>query len=68
MRLRRLSRDAIFKEDQKQLVVPIKRGVDPAAFLVGFLRELIPGLTTPARRARRTSTMPPPAAGVGGGR
>ncbi|HEY4332176.1 MAG TPA: hypothetical protein VGM78_06390, partial [Ilumatobacteraceae bacterium] len=42
MRLRRLARDAIVKEDQKQLVVPIKRGVDPATFLVGFLRELIP--------------------------
>jgi transcription-repair coupling factor (superfamily II helicase) len=42
MRLRRLSRDAIYKSDQHQLVVPIKRGVDPATFLVGFLRELIP--------------------------
>ncbi len=42
MRLRRLSRDAIVKEDLRQLVVPIKRGMDPATFLVGFLRELIP--------------------------
>ncbi len=42
MRLRRLCRDAIIKEDLKQLVVPIKRGADPATFLVGFLRELIP--------------------------
>jgi transcription-repair coupling factor (superfamily II helicase) len=41
MRLRRLARDAIYKADQHQLVVPLKRGIDPAAFLVGFLRELI---------------------------
>ena len=42
MRLRRLNRDAFIKDDQRQLVVPIKRGVDPAAYLVGFLRDLIP--------------------------
>jgi transcription-repair coupling factor (superfamily II helicase) len=42
MRLKRLARDAILKEDQRQLVVPIARGKDPATFLVGFLRELIP--------------------------
>jgi transcription-repair coupling factor (superfamily II helicase) len=42
MRLKRLARDAILKEDQRQLVIPIARGKDPATFLVGFLRELIP--------------------------
>jgi len=42
MRMRRLNRDAFVKEDQHQLVVPIKRGVDPASYLVGFLRQLIP--------------------------
>ena len=42
MRLRRLSREAICKEDAQQLVVPIKRGVAPAPFLVAFLRELVP--------------------------
>jgi transcription-repair coupling factor (superfamily II helicase) len=42
MRLKRLARDAILKEDQRQLVVPIARGKDPAMFLVSFLRELIP--------------------------
>ena len=42
LRLRRLSRDALYKTDQQQLVVPIRRGVEPATFLVGFLRELIP--------------------------
>ena len=42
MRLKRLARDAIFKEDQRQLVVRIPRNKDPAAFLVAFLRELMP--------------------------
>ncbi len=42
MRLRRLARNAIVKDDMRQIVVPIKKGVDPATFLVGFLRELIP--------------------------
>ena len=52
-RLRRLARDAKYKEDLRQLVVPVPRkrraadgsglvAVDPADFLVGFLRELIP--------------------------
>jgi transcription-repair coupling factor (superfamily II helicase) len=41
-RLRRLSRDAIWKEDARQLVVPLSRGAEPASFLVGFLQELIP--------------------------
>jgi transcription-repair coupling factor (superfamily II helicase) len=42
MRLKRLSRTAIYKDDLEQLVVPIARGATPAAFLVGFLRELVP--------------------------
>ena len=42
MRLRRLSRKAIYKDDAEQLVVPLPHGQDPAMFLVGFLRELIP--------------------------
>ena len=42
MRLRRLNREAFVKDDLKQLVVPIKRGVEPAPYLVGFLRELVP--------------------------
>jgi transcription-repair coupling factor (superfamily II helicase) len=46
MRLKRLARDAIHKEDQRQLVVPIPRGQDPATFLVGFLTELIPAPPT----------------------
>jgi transcription-repair coupling factor (superfamily II helicase) len=42
MRLKRLARTAILKDDTDQLVVPIARGATPARFLVGFLRELIP--------------------------
>jgi transcription-repair coupling factor (superfamily II helicase) len=42
MRLRRLSKGAILKEDQRQLVIPIPRGQDPAGFLVNLLSELIP--------------------------
>jgi transcription-repair coupling factor (superfamily II helicase) len=42
MRLRRVARDAIYKEDQKQLVVPLKKNIDPALQLVTLLRELVP--------------------------
>ena len=44
-RLRRLAREAKYKEDQRQLVVPIPRKQEPAEFLVTFLRELIPLVT-----------------------
>lgn len=44
MRLKRLARDAKVKEDLSQLVVPLPRAAkdDPAGYLVGFLRQLIP--------------------------
>ena len=42
MRLQRLARNAIFKPDSQQLVVPIPRDAEPAEFLVAFLRELVP--------------------------
>jgi transcription-repair coupling factor (superfamily II helicase) len=42
LRLRRLSRDALIKPDQQQLVLSIPRGASPAQFLVSFLRELRP--------------------------
>jgi len=45
-RLRRLSRDAFHKEALRTLVVPIPRGAEPLAFILGFLRELFP--PTPA--------------------
>ena len=41
-RLRRLARQAKYKEEQRQLVVPVPPKEEPAAFLVNFLRELIP--------------------------
>jgi transcription-repair coupling factor (superfamily II helicase) len=42
LRLRRLSRDALYKTEQQQLVLTIPRGEQPAPFLVGFLRALRP--------------------------
>ena len=42
VRLRRLARSAIYKEEIQQLVVPLAKGVDPAAALVTLLRELVP--------------------------
>jgi transcription-repair coupling factor (superfamily II helicase) len=41
MRLRRV-RGALYKEDLRQVVVPLPRGADPAAFLVRLLQELVP--------------------------
>lgn len=48
MRLRRLSRDAIYKEDLGQVSLPLRKGVDPAAQLVTLLRELVPNEDGPA--------------------
>lgn len=42
LRLRRLSRDAIYKQEQQQVVVPIRRGAEAAMFLAGLLNELVP--------------------------
>ena len=42
MRLRRLARDAIYKEDLRQIVIPLKKNVDPATQLVAILQELVP--------------------------
>jgi transcription-repair coupling factor (superfamily II helicase) len=42
IRLQRLAHDAVFKEDQGQLVVPVPRGPEPAAFLVDLLARLVP--------------------------
>ena len=41
LRLRRLSRDSIYKTEQQQVVVPLPRNSEPALFLAGFLRELV---------------------------
>ena len=50
MRLRRLARQSIYKEDAGQVVVPLPRGADPASFLVDFLQQLRPiePVTSPA--------------------
>ena len=42
MRLRRVARDAIYKEPQRQLVLPLRRGQDPTRHLLGVLGELFP--------------------------
>jgi transcription-repair coupling factor (superfamily II helicase) len=42
LRLRRLARDAVYKEDLHQLVLPLRKGSDVAGGLMSLLRELIP--------------------------
>ena len=42
MRLRRLSRNAKYKEEQGQVVVPLPPKVEPSEYLVRFLRDLVP--------------------------
>ena len=56
MRLRRLAKDSVYKEDLQQVTLPLRAGGDPAAQLVAFLRELVPpedsavaGAPTPGR-------------------
>ena len=55
MRLKRLAPDAVYKEDIRKLVVPLRKGVDPAAQLLTLLRELVPleaAVTSPSGPAR----------------
>jgi len=42
IRLQRLAPDAVYKEDLRQLVVPVRRAADPAQAVVSLLRELVP--------------------------
>jgi hypothetical protein len=42
MRLRRLARDAIYKEAAHQLVLPLRRGQDATAYLLDVLPKLFP--------------------------
>ncbi|HWC10737.1 MAG TPA: TRCF domain-containing protein, partial [Acidimicrobiales bacterium] len=42
IRLRRVARTAVYKEELAQLVLPIPPGTDPAEAVIGLLRELIP--------------------------
>ena len=47
VRLKRLSPSAIHKEEQRQLVVPLSKSVDPADALVTLLAELVPDEAPP---------------------
>ncbi|MCA1691153.1 MAG: hypothetical protein LC733_02735 [Actinobacteria bacterium] len=47
IRLQRLIRDAVYKEDLAQLVVPIPRTADPAEALTVLLGALVPAEQTP---------------------
>ena len=58
LRLRRLARDAIYKEPLRQLVLPLKRGQEPTQYLLQILDDLFP-----ADQGGRQET--PAAAGVG---
>ncbi len=42
LRLRRVARDAIYKEQLHQLVLPLRRGQEPTRYLLGVLAELFP--------------------------
>ena len=42
IRLKRLVRDSVYKEDIAQLVLPLPRDADPAVALVELLRDLVP--------------------------
>ena len=41
-RLKRLSRDAVYKEDIGQLVVPVVRNADPLTAVLTLLDQLLP--------------------------
>jgi transcription-repair coupling factor (superfamily II helicase) len=47
IRLRRLARSAVYKEEQRQLAVPLAKGIDVAQGLTTLLRELVPAEATP---------------------
>ena len=51
VRLQRLLKDAVYKEDIEQLVVPLKRGADPAEALLTLLGALVPQEAPPVLSA-----------------
>jgi transcription-repair coupling factor (superfamily II helicase) len=59
LRLRRISRDALYKEGQQQLVLPLRRGVEPAAHLLDALGQLFPAESRPAPEAPAPVTSAP---------
>ena len=42
IRLQRLYKAAVYKEDLEQLVLPLPPGTDPPQYIVEVLRELVP--------------------------
>jgi len=48
IRLQRISRDAVYKEDLSQLVVPLRRGADPVEAVTILLAELVPAEAPPS--------------------
>jgi transcription-repair coupling factor (superfamily II helicase) len=51
IRLQRLSKEAVYKEDIEQLVVPLRRGADPAEALLTLLGALVPEEAPPVLSA-----------------
>jgi transcription-repair coupling factor (superfamily II helicase) len=56
IRLQRLARDAVYKEDLRQLVVPLRRATDPAQAVVALLRQLVPAEPAAMAGAGRMAT------------
>jgi hypothetical protein len=50
IRLQRLHKGAVYKEDLGQVALPLARGADVAAALVSFLRDMVPAEGPPADR------------------
>jgi transcription-repair coupling factor (superfamily II helicase) len=51
IRLQRVARDAVYKPEAGQLVVPLRRGVDPVTAVVDLLRALVPAEAAPVASA-----------------
>jgi len=51
IRLQRISRDAVYKEELGQLVVPVLRGVDPVVAVLTLLDQLVPEEASTAARS-----------------
>ncbi|HVF14445.1 MAG TPA: TRCF domain-containing protein, partial [Acidimicrobiales bacterium] len=47
VRLQRVARDAVYKEDLQQLIAPLARGADPVLAVLTLLRLLVPDEPAP---------------------
>ena len=47
VRLQRVARDAVYKEDIRQLIAPLARGTDPVVAVLSLLRLLVPDEPAP---------------------